>query len=148
MKDTYRDQRGLPFLDTLAQDVRYAGRMLRRDPGFAIVAVLSLALGIGATTAVFSVLNAVMLRPLPVSEPERLVIVSSQLRSKPFVLFNPVFEELRRRQRTLSAVFAISEEPYLKVSFGGSSAPEYVRGSLVSGGYFSTLGVWSSLGRL
>ena len=148
MKETYRDQRGLPLVDGLVQDLRYAGRMLRRDPGFTAVAVLSLAMGIGASTAAFSVFNAVMLRPLPVPEPDRLVLLEPQRRGTRFVLFNPIFEELRRRQRTLAGVFASTNEPFLKVTFDDAASPSYVRGSLVSGSYFSVLGVSPSLGRL
>src|SRR5882672_11020458 len=138
----------MPLIDGLAQDLRYAGRMCRRDPGFTAVAVLSLALGIGASTAAFSVFNAVMLRPLPVPDADRLVLLEPQQRGTRFILFNPIFEELRRRQRTLAGVFATNDAPFLTVTFDDAASPSYVRSSLVSGSYFSVLAVPPSLGRL
>lgn len=148
VKEVHRDQRGLPMLDALAQDLRYAVRTLRRDPGFATVAILSLGLGIGATTAIFSVFNAVMLRPLPVPEPQQLVILQPRHQGQRWILFNPIFEELRRQQQTLSGMFAVNDEQYLKVTFDGDVASTYVRGSFVSGSYFSVLGVSPARGRL
>jgi predicted permease len=142
------DQRGLPLIDGLVQDGRYAGRMMRRDPGFTAVAVVSLAIGIGASTAAFSVFNAVMLRPLPVPDADRLVLLEPQHLGRRFILFNPIFEELRRGQRTLAGVFAADDRPFLNVTFDDVPSPSYVRGSLVSGSYFSVLGVSPSLGRL
>jgi predicted permease len=148
VKEVTREMWGWSSIEHLEQDLRYALRMLRKNPGFTVVAVLSLALGIGATTAVFSVLDAAVLRPLPVVEPDRLVILSPHLRGRRFVLFNPLFEELRRTQTTLQGVFAVSDQPYLKVTLDGDSNPTYVSGSYVSGGYFPLLGVSPALGRL
>jgi predicted permease len=135
------------WLEQLGQDLRYAIRGVRKNPGFSAIAMLSLALAIGATAAVFSILNAVVLRPLPVVEPERLVILRPELRGKRFVLFHPVFEELRDTQQSLAGMFAVFDEPYLKAAFG-SAAPIFVRGTLASGNYFQVLGLSPALGRL
>ena len=77
-KEAYRDQRGLPVLETLWQDVRFGGRMLRKSPGFTVTVVLTLALGIGAGTAIFSVVNTVILNPVPGPEPERLIQIGER----------------------------------------------------------------------
>jgi hypothetical protein len=111
IQEEVRDMWGWTAVEQAVQDARYALRGVRKNPGFATAAILSLALGVGATTAVFSVLNAVVLRPLPVAEPARLVILQPQLRGKRFVLFNPLFEELRAGQKSLSGMVAISDEP-------------------------------------
>jgi predicted permease len=148
MKERYRDQRGVPAIETFVHDLGYAARMLRRGPAFAVVAIVSLAIGIGASTAAFSVFNAVMLRPLPVSEPDRLVLLQPQRRGERFILFNPVYEELRARQTSLTGMFAVNDAPYLKVTFDDDSAPAYLRASFVSGSYFDVLGLAPAMGRL
>src|SRR5262245_984954 len=76
VKESYRDQRGLPFLESLIADLRYAARQLRRTPGFTITAVATIALGIGTTTAIFSVMNTIVWKSLPIPEPDRLVVVT------------------------------------------------------------------------
>ncbi len=78
VKEIYRDRRGLPFVETFLRDLGYAGRMLRRTPILSTVAILSLALGIGANTALFSVVDAVLLKTLPVTKPEQLVLFEWQ----------------------------------------------------------------------
>ncbi len=131
----------------LRQHAHHAVRQIARYPAFSLVAVLSLVIGVATTTAVFTVFNVTLLQPLSVAEPDRLVMLSPERRGESFVIFNPVYESLRDQQRTLTAMAAVDDHPFLKARFAGEALPAYVRGSLVSGGYFSVLGVSPSIGR-
>jgi predicted permease len=136
------------MLDALSRDIRYSLRGLKKSPAFTLAVVSLLALGIGVTTAVFTVYEAAVLRPIEVPEPESLVLLRAERQGKDYVIFNPVFEALRERQRTLSGLFAVSEDAFLTVKLAGENAPSYTRGSLVSADYFAALGVSPAMGRL
>ena len=125
-------------------DFRFALRGLIRTPGFTLVAVLSLALGIGANTAIFSLIDAVMLRALPVPEPDELALVTFG-DQQPSQVTIPIWEELRERQDVFSGTFAYAEETFDGAG-GGESRP--IAGNLVSGDFFSTLGLTPAAGRL
>jgi ABC-type antimicrobial peptide transport system permease subunit len=124
------------------QDIRFALRLLKSSPGFTAVAILSLALGIGANTAIFSIMDAVMLKMLPVKNPQELVQVNI---GKGGSFTNPIWEQLRDRQDVFSGVFAWSTERY-NLASGGEA--QYVDGLMASGAYFETLGVPPAAGRL
>jgi predicted permease len=146
VKESYRDRRSLSVADSTLQDLRYALRILRRSPGFTLVAALLLALGIGANTAIFSVVDAVLLKMLPVREPERLVLLThggGRTQSDSFSYRN--FEQFRDHDWTLSGV--LSYYPLrLTVSVNGQPEPA-INGQLVTGSYYSVLGVNTTLGR-
>jgi predicted permease len=152
--ETYREQRGLPMLEMLFKDLRYGLRTLRRNPGFAAIAVLSLAMGIGANTAIFSIIEAVMLRPLPVPAPSRLVSVGDAARPNDVlngtplleVFSYPLYVRLRDHNTVFTGLLASGGTAKLEID-GGSGASEPVRGRLVSSNYFDVLGVPAALGR-
>jgi predicted permease len=152
MKETYRDQRGVPPVETILQDLRYGARMLRRSPGFTAVAVLSLGLGIGANTAVFTFLNALLLRSLPVPHPEELVEVAAQRRGDFAALSYPIYRGLRTRQQVFTDVLASAgETPYrltIRQATGGAAVLDNMRVAFVSGNYFTVLGLQPAIGRL
>jgi predicted permease len=147
-KEECRSALGLRLLDELRADVRYAGRLLRRSPAFAAVAVLSLGLGIGANTAIFTLLDTVMLKSLPVKEPARLFFVdnsggkSGGNSGPPY----PCFEILRDRNRYFSGMAAFKAGASMNVTIDG--VRERVRGQYASASYFDVLGVPAVYGRL
>ena len=140
-----RDQWGWLWLEELLQDLRYGVRTLRKNPGFTLVAALTLALGVGANTAIFSVVNAVLLNPLPYPHPEQLVTLHE---SKPNFesgsISYPNFRDWKKDNHTFSSV-AISRR--YAFSFTGIGEAEQVRGRLISSDFFSTVGVNPVLGR-
>jgi predicted permease len=147
MRETYRDQRGLPLVDALQQDLRYAWRTLLKARGFTLVVVLTLAIGIGANTAIFSVLNAVMFRPLPVPNPEELfVAVQQSPRPVAQALSFPLFERLRAAAADSPLAAVTRVQPVPAVVEGGEA--ERVKMQLVSGEYFSVMSLRPALGRL
>ena len=146
-KEAVRVQRGVAWIDSLAQDVRFGVRMLRKSPGFAIVAVLTLALGIGANTAIFSVIDGLLLRDLPVQQPEQLVQISQlQPSGRPSPLTYPMFRYIEQRQRVFSDVFGWLGDGMFPVRVGNSQSLDDVWA--VTGNFYSSLGVSSLMGRL
>src|SRR5262245_29817104 len=142
-KEECRDAIGLRLIDELRGDVSYAFRLLRRSPAFTLVALLSLGLGIGANTAIFSLIDTVLIKRLPVEDPQRLVSggKSGGSSGPPY----PCFERLRDHNRFLSGIAAFDERMF-KVSIDGVA--ERVRGQYASGSYFDLLGVRAIHGRL
>lgn len=141
-----RTEWGWTRLEQVAQDVRYACRALRKNPGFAATAVLSLALGIGANTALFTLINTVTWRMLPVAEPEHLLVLSQQDRSSVSSGFTYQQYRSMRDRVDVMDIAAYARVP-LNVSINGSTEPT-AEGQLVSGNYFPLLGVRPDRGRL
>jgi predicted permease len=145
MKEAHRDRSGLRWIEECVQDLRYGLRGLRRNPGFAAAAIVTLALGIGANTAIFSLLDAVLLRPLPVTRPHELVMLQIQAGTfliRPFT--TSLFREFRR-QRDVFADLAAFRPFVLRVD--SQSEVALTSGQFVSGSYHSLLGVPLEYGR-
>ena len=143
----------ISLLDSAWRDLKYGARLLRLSPGFATVAILSLALGVGANTAIFQLLDAVRLRTLPVKDPQQLVEVriadtpngrTGAFMGRRPMMTNPLWEQLRDRQQAFSGVFAWGVNAF-NLTTGGEA--RYAQGLWVSGDFFSTLGVTPLLGR-
>src|SRR6266545_1816080 len=146
--DALRDQRRLPWLADLAQDVRHGCRTLRRSPGFTTVALVTLALGIGANTAIFSLIDVLILRDLPVRDPARLVqFIWRYPGDPPLNLFSPQnYEQYRDHNTVFSDVIGTAS---LRVdSHTARSGAEPVNTECVTGNFFPALGVRPALGRL
>jgi putative ABC transport system permease protein len=131
-------------MDTFRQDVRYAVRRLIKSPGFTLVAVLTLALGIGANSAIFSVVNGVLLKPLPYAEPSRLVGLYHLSEGHRATMSGPNFMDLTKLSRTLADAAAVSRA---RVILTGQGEPVRLDGASVSAGLFNLLGVRPVLGR-
>ncbi len=127
----------------IGQDLRYGWRQLRRSPGFALVAVLALALGIGANTAIFSVIDAVLLRPLPFPHPHQLVWLREDM-GFPGPFSGPDFLAWRQRNHTLQGMALFAGASY---NLTGGGRPVHVQGLQTSANFFSLLGARPLLGR-
>jgi predicted permease len=149
-RETCRDRRGLPIVEDAVRDLRHAVRLLARSPAFTLVAVASLALGVGANTAVFTLLDQLVLRPLPVREPGQLQMIwttgphlggNQGSRSSSY----PMYQDFQQQAQAFSHVFCRYVTP-VSVTLGDRT--ERVMGELVSGNYFQALGVGPALGRV
>ncbi len=147
VRQDYHAEEGLPFMENLLLDVRYALRVLRKSPGFTVVVLLTLMLGIGANVVVFGILNAVLLHPLDVNDPQSLY----QMRHKPWMSGRllttsyPAFEDFRQRNTTFSGLAAIYGYSHAALSW--RNALMNVSGDEVTGNYFDLLGVQPEAGR-
>ncbi|MBI3653987.1 MAG: ABC transporter permease [Acidobacteria bacterium] len=133
-------------MQTLWQDLRYGARLLRKNPGFSLIALLSLTLGIGATTAIFSLVNTVLLRPLPVEQPHQLQALNVQSKGGSMAAFSyPNYVDFRDRNEVLAGIYASRITP-MGLSHNGNN--ERIWGYEVSGNYFQVLGVQAVKGRM
>jgi putative ABC transport system permease protein len=147
IEEDSRDIWRWPSIEDFFTDVRYGLRMLRKNPGFTAAAVIALALGIGANTAIFSVVNGVLLRPLPYRDPSQLVVVTlfNQKTQETFPLCDADFLDWRAQNKAFSNIAAFSGNGF---NITGSGRPEQVHGEVVTAEFFSTLGVTPVLGRI
>ena len=143
LREESRDAWGWGWLDSILGDLRYGFRQLAANPGFTLTALLTLALGIGANTAIFTVLNAVLIRSLPVEDPGRLVQIQPGERA--FSSTNPIWEAFRDTQQAFPGALAFSTE-HFDLNAGGES--DFAQGLWVSGDFFRTLGVEPLVGRV
>jgi hypothetical protein len=147
LKETNRELRGLPFIESFFQDARYALRMLRKNPGFTAVAVLTLALGIGANTAIFSVVYAVLLKPLPYANPNQLVsafAANTQEGVPEDGTSYPNFEEWRAQNHVFTELATIN---FHQLTLTGRGEPSEVDTSVVTPEHFALLAVKPLQGR-
>jgi predicted permease len=144
--EQYRDRRGLPAVEDVLKDIRFAVRMMRRSPGFTAVVLMTLTIGIGANTVMFSVVNALLLRSLPYGDPERLMFIQSADadRRHSMATSPPDFYVYRDKNRTLHRLDAFYTQPY---NLTGGREPERLPTLIVSSGFFRTLGTEPALGR-
>src|SRR5438445_4255807 len=145
-KEIYRERRGLPMIETLFQDLRYGVRLLAKNPSFTLLAVLTLALGIGVNTAIFSTVNGVLLRPFPFREPDRLVTMwcTEVSRGVPQMgCAEPDLQEIAGRNHSFESLAGY----FWQNANLTDGQPERVDGSCVSPGLFRLLGVNAALGR-
>src|SRR3984885_9632713 len=151
-REEHRETRGLPWMDVLMQDLRFTFRTLRKDPGFTIIAILILGLGIGANVVVFSVVNTILLRPLPFHDPERLVRLvekdaGTNESAKTYTAdATQSYQQKNRSFQSVSGYFAFTGPDNFKLVGNGQPVP--VTGILVAENFFQTLGVQPSVGRL
>ncbi len=135
-------------MSTFLTDLRYAIRMLMKSPGFAVIAVLALGLGIGANTAIFSVVNAVLLRPLPYPEPDRLVLLRESTSTFPSGSVSyPNYLDWRASQRTFTDLALVRREPFNFAVSGADAAPDRINGARVTANYLTLLGLKPLIGR-
>ncbi len=148
-KEIYRDRRGLPFFETLLQDLRFALRMLRKNPGFTAVAVLTLGLGIGANTAIFSLVNSVLLRPLSYKDPQQLYVVREIVpqwaNSSPTLAANLLDFQIWQKECRSFDPIAIAEA--LEMDLSGAGDAEEIHGIRASANLLDLLGERPALGR-
>jgi predicted permease len=144
VKEVTREIWGWTSLDRLGQDLRFGWRMLRKNPGFSLIAILTLALGIGANTAIFTLLDKVLIRSLPVEQPQQLVVFAKDASGAPVSFSYPMFAELRTHDQSLSGVAAYTQQPF---SLSDGSRTDRVIGQIVSGNFFEVLGLRPALGR-
>jgi predicted permease len=141
-KERYRDQRGVPFVEHFVQDLRFAARGLGKNPGFASVAILTLVIGIGANVTVFSLASALLFKPLDIAHPGSAVHVFSWRSS------NTPYSDYERYRDGNSTLSSLGAFRFVALGLRGPEASELVPGAIVSGNYFSTVGVRPVLGRL
>src|SRR5882724_3007654 len=146
IKETYRDRRGLPMLETLFHDLRFSARMLRKSPGFTAVAVLTLALGIGANTAIFSVVNSLLITPLKFNQPDRLVMLWETKGSGGPGSVSPANYFQWQEHNTAFEQIAVKYDDHL--TFTSDADPEQLAYSGVSPNLLSMLGTQPLLGRI